>query len=136
MRQVEHRLQQKTIGGYSFIDDAFNANPTGAKMALDVLAMMPGKRWIVTPGMIELKDRQDELNRAFGAQMKGCCDEVILVGRNQTRTIYEGLQLSGFPMEHVQVVDTEKAAFTILWAQASKEDTILLENDLPDAFNK
>ena len=39
-------------------------------------------------------------------------------------------------MDHVQIVDTEKAAFKILWAQASKEDTILLENDLPDAFNK
>ena len=136
MRQVEHRLQQKTIGGYSFIDDAFNANPDGAKMALEVLAMMPGKRWIVTPGMIELKDQQDALNRTFGAQMKGCCDEVILVGREQTKSIYEGLKLSGFSMDHVQIVDTEKAAFKILWAQASKEDTILLENDLPDAFNK
>ena len=68
--------------------------------------------------------------------MKGCCDEVILVGQNQTKAIYEGLKLSGFSMDHVRIVDTEQAAFTILWARASKEDTILLENDLPDAFNK
>lgn len=136
MKQVEHRLEQKRINGRMFLDDAFNANPTGAAMALSVLSMMPARRWVVTPGMIELKERQDELNRAFGAQMKGKADEVILVGRHQTAAIQEGLRLSGFDMKHVRVVDCEKEAFAILWQEASSEDTILLENDLPDAFSQ
>jgi UDP-N-acetylmuramoyl-tripeptide--D-alanyl-D-alanine ligase len=34
MKQVEHRLELKKINGYRFIDDAFNANPTGSAMAL------------------------------------------------------------------------------------------------------
>ncbi len=135
MKQVEHRLEMKRMNGRTFIDDAFNANPSGAKMSLDVLSLMPGKRVIVTPGMIELGDKQDEINRAFGAQMKDRTDLVILVGLKQTRAIYEGLQLSGYDMKNVHVVETVKDAFQIVYQSTDGKDTILLENDLPDAFN-
>ena len=135
MKQVEHRLELKMINGHRFIDDAFNANPTGSAMALDVLGMMPGTRWIVTPGMIDLGPKQEEVNRNFGRQMKGKTDEVILVGRSQTKPIYDGLQEAGFDMDHVSVVDRVNEAFAIVYQRADANDTILLENDLPDAFN-
>ncbi len=135
MKQVEHRLELKKINGFRFIDDAFNANPTGSAMALEVLSGMPGKRIIVTPGMIDLGEKQTEINRRFGTMMKDKADEVILVGEIQTRPIYEGLKESGYDMDHVQVVKTEKDAFAYIWANATVADTILLENDLPDAFN-
>lgn len=39
INQVEHRLSMKqTPGGVTIIDDAFNSNPAGSKMAVDVLA--------------------------------------------------------------------------------------------------
>lgn len=135
MKQVEHRLELKIINGHRFIDDAFNANPTGSAMALDVLGMMPGRRWIVTPGMIDLGPKQEEINKNFGMNMKGKADEVILVGRSQTKPIYEGLQEAGFDMDHVSVVDRVNEAFAVIYQTADADDTILLENDLPDAFN-
>lgn len=135
MKQVEHRLEQKRINGRMFIDDAFNANPAGSHMALQVLSMMPGKRFIVTPGMIELGKEQDKINRTFGADMKDKADVVILVGKHQTASIFEGLKLSGFAMSNVYVVDKVTEAFAIVYANATPDDTILLENDLPDAFN-
>lgn len=135
MNQVEHRLEMKIINGYRFIDDAFNSNPAGSEGALNVLAMMPNRRFIVTPGMIDLGEKQDAYNREFGKKMKDKADEVILVGEIQTKPIYEGLQESGFDMEHVYVVKTVKEAFALVYAKASREDTILLENDLPDAFS-
>ena len=136
MKQVEHRLEQRLINGRMFIDDAFNSNPSGSAMALDVLSMMPGKRVVVTPGMIELGEQQDSINREFGAMMKGRADEVILVGSHQTEPILEGLRLSGFDMDHVTTVDRVKDAFDIVYQITTGEDTILLENDLPDAFNR
>lgn len=136
MKQVEHRLEQRIINGRMFIDDAFNSNPSGSAMALDVLSMMPGKRVVVTPGMIELGEQQDSVNREFGARMKGRADEVILVGSHQTEAIREGLRLSGFDMDHVTTVDKVKEAFDIVYSITTPEDTILLENDLPDAFNR
>jgi len=60
---------------------------------------------------------------------------VILVGEHQTKPIYEGLQSSGFDMAHVRVVKTEREAFAFVYSNFTPEDTILLENDLPDAFN-
>ncbi len=135
MKQVEHRLELKRINGYRFIDDAFNANPTGSAMALEVLSGMPGRRIVVTPGMIDLGEKQNEINCAFGEKMLGKADTVILVGEVQTKPIYEGLKKSGFDMDQVIVLAKEKEAFAWVWANATTEDTILLENDLPDAFN-
>ena len=133
---IEHRLQLKKINGYTFIDNAFNSNPEGAAMSLEVLSRMDNKRFIITPGMIDLGERQDDANREFGRQMKDKVDYVILVGKSQTATILEGLYESGFPTEDIQVVDTVKEAFDIVYQLATPLDTILLENDLPDAFNR
>ncbi len=135
IRQIEHRLEVKNINGYTFIDDAFNANPVGSKQSLDVLSLMPGNRIIVTPGMIDLGSEEDETNRDFGRYMKGKADHVVLVGQKQTTTIYEGLEESGFDMNNVIVCKNINEAFSYLYSHFSKNDTILLENDLPDAFN-
>ena len=132
---VEHRLQLKKINGFNYIDNAFNSNPEGAKMSLEVLKLMPNHRYIVTPGMIDLGVKQYELNKQFGTQMKDHVDTVVLVGKKQTLPIYEGLKESGFNMEEVVVLDTVKEAFKYIETHASKDDIILLENDLPDAFN-
>jgi len=133
---IEHRLQLKHINGLNFIDDAFNSNPEGSKMALDVLAMMPHHRYIVTPGMIDLGKQEDELNQAFGEYMLNKADTVILIGKNQTKAVLQGLKVSGFDLNHVMVMDHIKEAFEYLTKNASDKDTILLENDLPDAFNR
>jgi len=133
--QVEHRLEVKKINGFTFIDDAFNSNPVGSKMALDVLSMMPRKRVIVTPGMIDLGEKEDEINREFGRYMFDKADLVILVGEKQTASIRQGLQETGFPEENVIVFATVREAFAYIYRELSVKDTILLENDLPDAFN-
>ncbi len=132
---VEHRLEVKNINGYKFIDNAFNSNPTGAKMSLEVLKMMPNKRFIITPGMIDLGKIQDEVNFEFGKQMKDKADVVILVGEKQTESIKRGLLANKFAKKDIYICKTVKEAFGLVYTLASKEDTILLENDLPDAFN-
>ncbi len=135
IRQVEHRLEVKKINGFTFIDDAFNSNPVGSKMALDVLSMMPGQRVIVTPGMIDLGVKEDEINKSFGEYMLNKADKVILVGEKQTRKIKEGLVESGFNEDDIIVFSTVKEAFNYIYRNFTPDDTILLENDLPDAFN-
>ncbi len=105
-------------------------------MSLEVMKMMPNHRYIITPGMIDLGHEQDAYNKAFGQQMLGCVDTVILVGKKQTQAIYEGLVEVGFDLKEVLIVDTVKEAFAYIEAHASRDDMILLENDLPDAFNR
>lgn len=56
-------------GRNTVIDDAFNSNPRGAEAALNVLKDFPGRRIIVTPGMVELGTQEAEFNRELGRFM-------------------------------------------------------------------
>lgn len=136
IEQVEHRLNLKrTPGGITIIDDAFNSNPTGSAMALDVLASMTGgQRIIITPGMIELGDRQEELNRAFGRKIAECADTVIVVGHYNRDAILEGIADGSMAQERVMMADTFSEAQAMLTSMAKAGDTVLYENDLPDTF--
>lgn len=132
---VEHRLEVKKTATYTIIDDAYNANPQGAKCALDVIQQMPHKRFIVTPGFIDLGSQQEQEQYQFGKQIATCCDEVVLVGRKQTISIMRGLDDAAFSLEHVHIVDSIQEAFSFLNKNATNKDIVLLENDLPDAFH-
>ena len=135
VRAVEHRLELKRKGDITFIDDAYNSNPTGSKMAIDVLKMMPGKHIIVTPGMIELGDQEYEKNNEFGMNMKGL-DEVVLVGAEKTKPIQDGLREIGFDESHIHIINDVLKAFDLVNSLKSGETYVLLENDLPDIFNE
>jgi len=136
IEQVEHRLNLKrTAGGLTIIDDAFNSNPTGSAMALDVLASMTGgRRIVITPGMIELGDKQHEYNRQLGVKMASSCDLAIVVGHYNRDAILEGLRTGGMPSDKVLAVDTFAQAQEAMVSVSRRGDTVLYENDLPDTF--
>ncbi len=134
---VEHRLSLKTTpGGITIIDDAFNSNPGGSAMALDVLAMMSGgKRIIITPGMIELGSQQHELNAQFGNKIARCADVAIVVGEYNRDAIKEGIEaVDNSVVSQVHYVATFAEAQTLLKSLCTAGDTVLYENDLPDTF--
>ncbi len=133
---VEHRLSMKrTPGGVTIIDDAFNSNPSGSAMALDVLrAMDSGRRIIITPGMIELGDRQYELNHTFGTGIGRSADIAIVVGEYNREAIVEGIRSVGNPDIEVIEAPTFADAQRRLADVVKAGDTVLYENDLPDTF--
>lgn len=132
---VEHRLSVKrTPGGVTILDDAFNSNPMGSSMALDVLkSMTGGKRIIITPGMIELGDRQFEANKEFGHKISNSADIAIIVGRYNREAIVQGIE-EGKGKAEIILAETFKDAQKILGPKLRKGDTVLYENDLPDTF--
>jgi len=135
---VEHRLQVKqTAAGITIIDDAFNSNPVGSKMALEALRRFEGNRKIViTPGMIELGDKEYELNREFGKYIAENCDIAVLVGKNRTAPIQEGIRAAGFPEEKMLVCRDLNEANERVKGFILAGDVVLYENDLPDTFNE
>lgn len=136
IQQVEHRLSMKqTPGGVTIIDDAFNSNPAGSKMAVDVLAHFTGgNRIIVTPGMIELGSQQDTLNETLGKHIGENLDIAIIVGEYNREALSKGVKSTGFNTENLYIVDTFNDAQAILSRILKKGDTVLYENDLPDTF--
>lgn len=135
---TEHRLELKTAGDYYIIDDAFNSNPIGAKNAVDILAQFnTGKRYIITPGMIELGEKEEEENFLFGEHIgKSNLDGVLLVGLEKTKPIYEGVLKSGYDSSKVKVFDSLYKANDYLKEVIGKGDVVLYENDLPDSYNE
>ena len=132
---IEHRLQL-IPGAMTVIDDAFNSNPAGSQEALNVLSGFPGRRIIVTPGMVEQGAKEDELNYAFGTQMVNCVDVVILVGPKHTKPIRQGLIDSGFSRDDIHVVSELDEASALLRVIGKPGDTVLFENDLPDNYTE
>ncbi|MCH5232928.1 MAG: UDP-N-acetylmuramoyl-tripeptide--D-alanyl-D-alanine ligase [Muribaculaceae bacterium] len=132
---VEHRLSMKhTVGGVTILDDAFNSNPDGSRMALEVLASFKGgKRIVVTPGMIELGHRQYELNEKFGEYIAKSCDVAVVVGHYNREAITDGLKKGEFSGKLYEV-DSFEEAQKVVTPMLQNGDTVLYENDLPDSF--
>ena len=132
---VPHRMQMREHGLVTIIDDAYNSNPVGSKAAVETLAMFDGVRILVTPGMVELGDKEREYNYKFGTYAADCCDYILLVGRKHTEPIREGVLSKGFAKDRCLVYDKLEEALS--YAYSIKEQGhkyILLENDLPDNY--
>ncbi len=134
---VEHRLQLlKTAGGVTIIDDAFNTNPRGCRAALHVLRDFPGRRIIVTPGMVEMGEEEARFNFDFGKEMASCVDLAILVGKRHAEPIRQGLLYAEFDESSLFVVSSLDEATGILNPMLSPGDVVLYENDLPDHYTE
>ncbi len=136
IKPIEHRLEIKKYGRITYIDDAYNSNPIGSKMALDVMQLMPGKKIVITPGMIEMGDKQYEVNYNFGKFIAASVDLAILVGKEQTKPIQQGIKDAKFDKDKLIVVNDVKEAISIAQTYFKDDVYILLENDLPDLFNE
>jgi UDP-N-acetylmuramoyl-tripeptide--D-alanyl-D-alanine ligase len=136
LEPVEHRLQLIQSGGLTIIDDAFNSNPQGAMAAIRVLKEFQGRRVIITPGMVELGDKEEQFNQEFGKAMASCVDVAILVGKKHTLPIFRGLKGAGFPENAIHPVSSLAEATSLLHSLARTGDVVLFENDLPDNYSE
>lgn len=137
VKPVEHRLELKKLGNFYQIDDAYNSNPVGAANACEILGMMPGLKVVVTPGMIELGDKEDEYNKTFGEQIAKVADYAILIGEKKTTPIKEGLLTKGFDKDKIIVFNDVREAYPYIGKLAADNEVYaLFENDLPDTYNE
>lgn len=131
----EHRLQMKKSSFGYMIDDAYNSNPSGAKAALDCLKEFDMTKVLVTPGMVELGEKEYELNYKFGEEATKVADKIILVGKNHTKPLQDAINKSNFDKKNLIIADTVIQAIDILNnMKTDKEIIALFENDLPDNY--
>ena len=150
--QTPHRQQViRTSAGITIIDDTYNSNPAGFLSALEMLKSTPAQRKIlVTPGMIELGEKQFELNKNAAISAAQIADYVIIVGETNKKALREGLK-DGFNLvsrtsgleESYADKEYDKRIFEVIDLDAAKSklselatanSVILLENDLPDHY--
>lgn len=136
IRPVPHRLELKqNPNGSIIIDDAYNSNTKGAKMALEVLKSFEHKkRILITPGIVDLGDKAVEINQELGRNAADSADFIILVGAQQTVPIYNGIREKGYPDSNIYIAKNLQDALAKMNQIMTKDSVILLENDLPDNY--
>lgn len=135
IQPVAHRMQLLERGNYTIIDDAFNSNPVGSRAAVETLKKFEGVRILITPGMVELGEKEEEYNYKFGTYAADCCDYILLVGEKHTAPIHKGVLESGFSQERCRVFEKLEDALSFAYSiKAEGHKFILLENDLPDNY--
>lgn len=135
IQPVEHRMQMRENGLATIIDDAYNSNPVGSKAAVETLKLFDGVRILVTPGMIELGDRQEKFNYKFGTYAADCCDYILTVGHANREAIRKGALDAGFPEKKLLSFTLLEEAMKFAYQIKDRgHKYILLENDLPDQY--
>ena len=102
--------------------------------ALEVLRLFEGKKFVVTPGLVELGILEESANRSLGEQLAGL-DGVILVGETLVLPVKEGYLAAGGDPDKLCVVATLARAQAALDGKLQAGDAVLFLNDLPDIYN-
>ncbi len=119
------------------LKDAYNSNPVGFKAALEVLGNIEGNQKIlVTPGMVELGNEQYTKNKEIAIQAAGVCDYVYIVGSTNKKAFLDGLKEKEYKKEKIVEVKEMKEALDLVKASSRNGDVVLIENDLPDIYEK
>ncbi len=138
LQPVEHRLSMSRAGGLTILDDAYNSNPAGAKMALDVLRdfVRPegANRVVITPGFVEMGANQAQANYNLGRQIAASVDYAVIVNKHNRDAILRGLEEMQYPKDQYFLADSLAEARAHLASRLKVGDVILYENDLPDSF--
>lgn len=124
------RMERKvTPGGVLLVNDAYNANPSSVRAALQAMAdiSITGRRFAVLGEMRELGEAAGEGHRAVGRFVAERRFDFLLVVGEGAEAIAEGAQEGGAPPPHVErcAGPTEAAAF--LAANAGRGDAVLLK---------
>lgn len=130
---AKHRQSiARSEAGFDIIDDTFNSNPEGARVALGKLRVLgQGRKVVVTPGMVEMGSMQVSENTTFARLAADVADHLVIVGHTNRRALLEG---SSNGSASVTVLDSREDAVVWVRANLGPGDAVLYENDLPDHY--
>ena len=137
LKPSPHRLEVIRANGVIIIDDSYNANVESVKAAAEVLGCFKGKKYVVTPGVVEGGASAEKINADVGEILSRVADEIIAVGFNSA-DIAEGADKGADKGTHKRTAVVEanniEEAKTILNAKLKKGDAVLFLNDIPDRY--
>lgn len=127
--------------GVEVLDDTYNSNPAGARRALAALERRGNEtatKFVVTPGMVELGNRQYPENFALGKAVGQVANQLVVVGMTNRNALVEGAaeaQASGDSrLSAVVSVKDRESAISYIKRSTKPGDVVLYENDLPDHY--
>jgi UDP-N-acetylmuramoyl-tripeptide--D-alanyl-D-alanine ligase len=136
LRPVANRLEIVEERGITWIRDAYNSNQVGFRAALEVASALPAaRRFLATPGVIELGPEQFRVNRALAKEAAAVCDATLIVSEANREAFVAGYR-DARRDETLVSVPTRSEAFRWLRDTVRDGDAVILENDLPDLYER
>ena len=136
LKPVSNRLEVVEDRGVTWIRDAYNSNQFGFRAALEVAAALPvARRFLATPGVIELGREQFQVNRALSKEAAVVCDKTLIVADANRAAFVSGHRDAGREAALVPVPNRHEA-FRWLRETVKEGDAVILENDLPDLYER
>jgi UDP-N-acetylmuramoyl-tripeptide--D-alanyl-D-alanine ligase len=113
--------------GALFYDDAYNANPSSMRAALEALLALPARRRIAVLGdMLELGPDEERWHREVGAAVVGRADLLVSVGP-RGRLIGEGAIAAGLPESALRRTASPEEAAAHLAGILAAGDAVLFK---------
>jgi len=123
-----NRLELKKIGNSTVIDNSYSSNQTGFEKIMEDLKNLPGKKALITPGIVELGQKTASIHQSLGKKASRVFDSIYLIGKSDRTQAFK----SNAPNSQILPVST------LVWPLAQKlsqnHSWILIENDLPDNY--
>jgi len=121
---IPHRLQKIEVGGKVIIDDSFNGNIDGMLESFELVKSYPGRKVIVTPGLVEAND---ELNKKIAKKIDEVFDLVIITGKINKDILCKNI------LNTDKVYLADKSKLEKMLSELTKVgDLIIFSNDAPE----
>ena len=135
VQPIPHRLQLIQSNGVYVLDDGYNCSEVSAKEAIDALCRFEGRRFVVTPGIVEGGELEEEINSKLGELLSNAqLDRIMLVGGRLTEFIKNGYLRAGGEEEKIGVYCSLEIVKQVLAVELQTGDAVLFLNDLPDVY--
>ena len=130
-KPVPHRLQLIEENGVYVLDDGYNASEKSAAQALEVLSAFGGRKYVVTPGIVETGLEDKAVNRPLGAKLAAFDGVFIHAG---AEAVKEGYLTAGGKEENLRIYRTRDEVIPLLGELLAEGDAVLFLNDVPAIY--
>ena len=124
------RMVLRKIGRATIIDNTYSSNLASFEEIIHSAQVTKGKKVIVTPGIVELGSREEEIHENIGVKLKTAFDFLVLVGKNKrTSALAKGFG------ENLEYIKDERSAYqNKINELCRKFDWVFLENDVTQNY--
>lgn len=135
IKHIPHRLEliYNELTKVFVIDDSYNGNFNGIVSGIAVLKTAIGRKIVLTPGLVELGKRTQEIHEKIGQlYAENKIDLVLLIKSPASDYIISGLKSKNF--KNYKLYKSSQEAHNDLANVIKSGDTIIFQNDLPDNY--
>lgn len=117
----------------TIIDDSYNINPDSARAGVEFLIKQPGRKIIVTGGIVDQGENEEDANFEYG-KLLGQHIDIIIIANNILIDLINGGIQSVNPDAKVIISSSPSETPAIIRQTIKAGDTILIQNELPDTY--